>query len=97
LPTVAGQLTTPSTARRAGYPCRQWLLRLRQAGGRLLLGAAQSQQFMAERRVDESAVVRVGGAGVGVPVEEAAGKAHLDDRNLPLPLQSPDVVGHHVQ
>jgi hypothetical protein len=35
------------------------LWRLRQRRRRHLFGAAQSQQLMAERRVDESAVVRV--------------------------------------
>ncbi len=52
---------------------------------------------MPERRVDESAVVRISGARMGVPVEEAAGEAHLDDRNLPLLLQPADLVGHHQQ
>ncbi len=46
---------------------------------------------MPECRVDESAVVRISGARMGVPVEEAAGQAHLDDRDLPLPLQLADL------
>ena len=96
-PRVGQWIYFGSRRRRPGTRCRRWLLRLRQAGGRLLLGAAQSQQLMPERGVDESAVVRVGGARVGVPVEETAGEAHLDDRNLPLPLQPADMVGHHVQ
>src|SRR3954453_20829000 len=59
------------------------LWRLRKGRRRLLLGAAKSQQLMPERRVDESAVVRVGGARVSVPVEETTGEAHLDHRIAP--------------
>jgi hypothetical protein len=75
-----------SSSRPQRWRYRCWLLRLRRVGGRLLLRAAQSQQLMPERRVDESTVVRISGARMGVPVEEAAGEAHLDDRDLALLL-----------